>query len=420
MIFLINFSIDSLISQLENEGTTISIIFYDLQKDSVIYSYYPKRRLPPASIQKIITTFTALKVFKPDFTFKTYFFKHKNDLYIFPNADPLLRDSDLNIIAKNLYNLGYRDFSKLYYDDSYFTKSRYPPGWFWNELEEAYAPPISPLVLNEGVFSLVYKTIPKHNFNNLYTRIVKSNKFDYQIVNDTVVVYGDFSRYRSLTFPQKEPEQFFIWSFKNALNKANVKVDSVVGFKKLPEDAQLIYTYDSKPIDSILKYMNVESSNLIAEMILRSIGVWIYSIGDWQNSIKAVKNLLYIEGIDTSFVMIDGSGLSRYNLISPFTFIEIYKSAYKDKALFNRLLGVMVEPGEGTLKNRLKELKGRLKAKTGTLKNTISLTGIIDEKIAFCVIIYGFSGNFNKYRNILDRIVLMLGAGLEPASPNGQ
>lgn len=420
MIFLLSLNLDSLIKEIENEGTTISFAFYDLKSDSIIAHYFPNRRLPPASIQKVITTFTALKVFKKNFSFKTYFFKYKDELYIFPNGDPLLKDSDLNVISKKIYELGYRKFSKLYYDDSYFTKSKYPKGWFWDELDESYAPPIRPLVLNEGIFTLTYKSAPKHNFNNLYVKIVKSNISKYEIINDTIMVYGDFNRISSLTFPQNEPEQFFLWSFKNALYRNGIIVDSVAGFKQLPDDAVLIYTYESKPLDSILKYMNLESSNLIAEMILRSIGAWIYSKGDWENSIKALKNISYLEGVDTNFIMFDGSGLSRYNLISPITFIQIYKSAYKDKEFFRNFLNVLVEPGEGTLKNRLKELKGRLKAKTGTLRNTVSLTGIIDERIAFCIIIYGFNNNAQKYRNIIDSLVLMLGAGLEPASPIGQ
>lgn len=420
MIFLLSLILDSLINELENEGTTISFIFYDLKNDSTIAQYYPNRRLPPASIQKVITTFTALKVFKKNFSFKTYFFRFKDELYVFPNGDPLLKDSDLDVISKKIYELGYRKFSKLYYDDSYFTKSKYPKGWFWDELDESYAPPIRPLVLNEGIFTLTYKFAPKHNFNNLYVKLIKSNVLKYEIISDTILVYGDFNRSSSLTFPQKEPEQFFLWSLKNALYKNNVVVDSVAGFKELPDDAILIYTYESKPLDSILKYMNLESSNLIAEMILRSIGAWIYSRGDWENSIRSLKRILYLEGVDTNFIMYDGSGLSRYNLISPKTFIQIYKSAYKDESFFKDFLNVLVEPGEGTLKGRLKQLKGRLKAKTGTLRNTVSLTGVIDERIAFCIIIYGFNNNPQKYRNIIDNLVLMLGAGLEPASPNGQ
>ncbi len=414
--FLLSLNLDSLIKQIEDEGATISVIFYDLEKDSTIYSYAANRRLPPASIQKLITTFSAMKLFKPDFTFKTYFFKHNDDLYIFPNGDPFLNDSDLNEIAKNLYLLGYRKFSKLYYDDSYFTKSRYPSGWFWDDLEQIYAPPISPLILNGGIFSITYKTVPKHNFSNLYAKLVKSKKKRYELVNDTIVVYGDFTRYKSLTFPQKESEQFFLWSFKNALYKNSIIIDSVAGFRELPDDAKIIYVYDSKPIDSILKYLNKVSSNLIAEMILRSIGVWTYSVGDWNYSIRAVKNILSLEGIDTNFVMMDGSGLSRYNIIASKTFIEIYKSAYGDKNFFNRFLNVMVEPGEGTLSSRLKELRGRLKAKTGTLRNTTSLTGIIDGKVAFCIIVYGFSNNFDRYRNIIDKIVLEFANGNEVVS----
>lgn len=416
MILIFAFNLDSLVKSIENEGTTIAIIFYDLEKDSLIYEYNSKRRLPPASIQKIITTFTAIKVFKSDFKFKTYFFKHNDDLYIFPNADPFLEENKLLKIAKDISSLGYKKFSNLYYDDGYFTKSRYPSGWFWDDIEQAYAPAISPLILNEGLFSIEHKTTPRHNFGNLlYVKLISSNKNDYEIESDTVIVYGDFSKYKNLVFPQKEPEQFFLWSFKNALYKNNIKLENVKGYKKLPDDAELIYTHESSPIDSILKYMNSVSSNLISEIILRSIGVWLYSVGDWKNGVRGVKNILFLEGIDTNFVMIDGSGLSRYNLISAKTFIEIFKSAYKDRQVYERLLSLLVEPGEGTLKNRLLQLKGRLKAKTGTLRNTVSLVGILDEKIAFCIIVYGFNNSAEKYKKIIDKIVL--GTRLERVSP---
>ncbi len=422
MLVLLAFSLDSLelfISKLEETGATISFTLYDLQRKKYIFAYNSKKYLPPASTMKVITTFAIQKAFRSNFTLQTYIFKHGSNLFVYAGADPTLTDDDLLSIASALKNMGITKVETLFYSDDIFTKDRYPPGWTWKDLERIYAPAISPLVLDEGIIYIYYKDSLKHNLSFLYSKAMYDSLTHRKVhvESDTlVVIYGDYYRVKgrwSLALPQKHPEEIFIWSFRNALHRNGIEVSHVGGYRALPEGVNLIYKYPSPPIDAILRKMNEESSNFIAEMLLRFLGAYMYGIGSWENGIKAVKKILADNGIDTNFVMMDGSGLSRYNLVSGEQFIQLYASAYRDPFFFNRFVQVLARPGKGTLKHRFKEFEGKLFAKTGTLKKVSTLSGIFLNRFAFHFTALGFSESMKSFRKKQDTFLSYVFSKLE-------
>ena len=409
LVLLISFpskEIDSLIFEyFEGAGATVALEIYDLKGDSIIYAHNANRRLPPASTLKLITTFAALKYFPRDTRFHTYFFKEGDNLIVFGGGDPTLDNYDLKEISKILKGKGIRYIDTLFYDDGFYTRDRYPYGWLWDDIEMTYAPPISPLVLNEGIIALHYKDTVKGNFHYMFIKTIDTTDTRYEILGDTILVYGDFQRRRWFAFPQRNPEELFLWSLKNALYRDSIKVRFVGGYKKLPEDAYLIYSHPSPPVDSILRYMNKVSSNFTAEVILRNMGTHAYGKGSWVNGLKVIKQILSMEGVDTNFLIVDGSGLSRYNMVSPHVFIQVFRAAYRDPEFFERFLSTLPSPGEGTLKRRFPTYREHLRAKTGTLRGVVSLAGILDGRYAFSIIAYGFQGKISRARKNIDEIL---------------
>ena len=118
-----------------------------------------------------------------------------------------------------------------------------------------------------------------------------------------------------------------------------------------------------------------------------------------------VKHILTLEGVDTNFLIVDGSGLSRYNMISPSVFIDVYRAAYRNPKFFERFTGVLARPGRGTLKRRFLQYRDYLRAKTGSLRGVTSLTGVLDDRYAFVFIAYGFSGKLSRHRKLQDSIM---------------
>jgi D-alanyl-D-alanine carboxypeptidase/D-alanyl-D-alanine-endopeptidase (penicillin-binding protein 4) len=76
---------------------------------------------------------------------------------------------------------------------------------------------------------------------------------------------------------------------------------------------------------------------------------------------------------------VDGSGLSRYNLFTPQSFVYILNKLKNEFGL-ERLKNILPTGGEGTLGAYYKKDAGFIFAKTGTLSNHCALSGFIITK----------------------------------------
>ena len=73
---------------------------------------------------------------------------------------------------------------------------------------------------------------------------------------------------------------------------------------------------------------------------------------------------------------VDGSGLSRYNLATPQSFVYLLNKTKNEFGL-NRLKNILPTGGTGTLSNYYKKYAGSIFAKTGTLSNNCALSGYL-------------------------------------------
>ena len=99
-----------------------------------------------------------------------------------------------------------------------------------------------------------------------------------------------------------------------------------------------------------------------------------------------------------SYVMYDGSGLSRYNYVSSDAIVLLLKHIWNDETLRAPFMAALPVGGQdGTLGNRMKNtvLAGRVQAKTGTISNVRSLSGFVDapsgERFVFSMIANHFT-----------------------------
>lgn len=153
--------------------------------------------------------------------------------------------------------------------------------------------------------------------------------------------------------------------------------------------------------DSYLGTMLKTSSNSMADSTLKAIG-----------GTKALKAFYKQEGLElnsSNFIQADGSGLSYDNKTNCSSQIDLLKLMYRDPS-FDQYKTLLARPGqEGTLKKRLPSLKGKLFGKTGTLKRTASLTGIVETNagtILFCVLTDYLPSAASNFRPKIDAMVL--------------
>ncbi len=139
------------------------------------------------------------------------------------------------------------------------------------------------------------------------------------------------------------------------------------------------------------------SQNLYTELILRALGKMVGTDArrtSDEAGIEAVKAFARNAGIDPGkLIMLDGSGLSRGNLVTAATTLEllVYMSRHRYSTAFRDALPVAGV--DGTLRNRMKGTlaQGNTRAKTGTLSSATSLSGYVlsaaGERLVFSLMI---------------------------------
>ncbi len=136
-----------------------------------------------------------------------------------------------------------------------------------------------------------------------------------------------------------------------------------------------------------------------------------------KNGIKMIDSLITIVGLNpSSYRIVDGSGVSRYNLITANLLVNVLKYFYiKKPQLYQVLYNSFPVAGvDGTLKRRMKNglAYNNVHAKTGTLSGVSSLSGYLtaanNHKIIFSILIQNYTGHASKARSIQDKICEIL------------
>jgi len=133
------------------------------------------------------------------------------------------------------------------------------------------------------------------------------------------------------------------------------------------------------PTKALYKEMLMESDNFIAEQLLLQVSDEVFRELNAEKAIEYIKETYLFDLPDEPF-WVDGSGLSRHNLITPRTMISLVEKIYRlmpDDELF----GLLPTGGRtGTLKYNYQAPVPYIFAKTGTISNHHSMVGFIKTK----------------------------------------
>ncbi len=182
----------------------------------------------------------------------------------------------------------------------------------------------------------------------------------------------------------------------------------------LPE-ARRLAVHRSRPLADLLRTMNKESDNLYAEQVLKALGAErVGPPGSAEKGLRSVKAFLDTLGVNPEeFRLVDGSGLSRSNAVSPEVLVNVLAWMYRQFKLSPEFVSSLPVAGEdGTLAHRLGQFSRLSRAKTGTLKGVSSIAGYAvnrrGEVLAFAVLVNGYSGPVPGIRGLLDEFVKRL------------
>jgi D-alanyl-D-alanine carboxypeptidase/D-alanyl-D-alanine-endopeptidase (penicillin-binding protein 4) len=159
--------------------------------------------------------------------------------------------------------------------------------------------------------------------------------------------------------------------------------------------------------------MNKTSDNLSAENLLKTLGARQKALpGNSQNGVYVENAFLSSFGIDTtSCSIVDGSGVSHYNLLTVDDIVRLLVGIARKPDPFHMIYVSLPIAGiDGTLESRMigTAAQGNVRAKTGTINGVSSLSGYVTtrdgELLAFSMVMENFVLPTRFYQRAQDRI----------------
>ena len=193
-----------------------------------------------------------------------------------------------------------------------------------------------------------------------------------------------------------------------------------------PNETQqtVLATHESHPLSEDVTYTLKVSQNLHAEVLLRDVGVAYSCMGSQGAGLTALREYLPHVGIDPGdFTLVDGSGMSGHDLVTPRAVAKLLSFAAHDpktgapQPWFAAWKASLPVGGvDGTLADRFTAapLKGHVFAKTGTMGEANALSGYLDcasgQTVIFSILVGNHLPGDSEDRDAMDKIVAAIAA----------
>jgi D-alanyl-D-alanine carboxypeptidase/D-alanyl-D-alanine-endopeptidase (penicillin-binding protein 4) len=433
----------------------IGLYIESIDIGETIFAHNEHKLFISASNMKIFTTATALLRFGPGFTYKTNIYYTNSvengvlqgDLIIKGSGDPTIAPRFSNgdsrayfrswadsLIAKGITKIE----GNIVGDESYFTTDRLGFGWQWDDEPFWYSAQISALTFNDNCVDVTIiagdkignspevSLSPQTNYVSIENKAVTTKADSVRTLfitrprlQNKILIRNEFpinkpKMTRSISV--EDPARFFIHVLCEVLEDKGIDLSGDLKIEKNPgqidySNHSLLFTHQSPPLSEIIEVVNKRSQNLYTEQLLVTIAAEYGKDASAAEGIEVVNNTLVRMGISKNeFSMRDGSGLSRFNLISPHT-VSLLLRYMSNHNYFPYVYNSLPSAGvDGTLRSRMKNspAEGYVRAKTGTVGHVRNLSGYVESRSGE---IFLFSFLVNNYllptqsiNNLQDRI----------------
>ncbi len=347
----------------------------------------------------------------------------EGDLFIKGKGDPMLGAGDLDELAAEIASRGVRQADRLVIDASYFDDVVEPPHFSEQPKETAgFRAPIASFGVSRSAVSIVVDAEPDGGPASVriepaagdYLRIGKNEvksvttgatrlKIDIKPKKDhlEVELTGQIRWAKGSWEVRKridDPTRFAGEVLKAALVRHGIKLKSRgIATGPVPTTAKLIASHESATLADAVRLMNKHSDNYIAESVLKTLGAETRTTpgpATWADGTAAVRAYLGKLGLPANGYRADnGSGLFAATEVSAKQIVTILRAAHKDYRIGPDLLASLPVGGvDGTLAKRWKDhaVRGRVRAKTGTLDRVSTLAGYVgvdsEHPLAFAIL----------------------------------
>ncbi len=410
-------------------GANWSFIVTDVTNGNEIISFNADRHIVPASVQKLVTTATAIQLLGHDYTYHTNIEYSgsisddgilNGDLYIRGSGDPSLGstrlDDSLSIervfIKWHSYivNAGIREIDgNIISDESIFDLEMIPRQWLWEDIGNYFGAGASGLTVNENQYTVYFNAgsslgspatvvdsspyIPGMNFINEVTTARAGT-------GDQVYIFGiPYGNERRLTgtvpisarnFPVRgsmpDPPAFISKSFLEFLKDKGIKVTGKHStYRTAPDDGiivagsrQQLGSWESPPLFDIIYHTNHASLNTYSENLLKTIGYKMAGSGSFESGLESLSGFWAGKGSSADLTGLrDGSGLSPVNRVPASSINDLLMISFNHPSFGVFLSSLPLAGYSGSIAGHLhgSRSEGILRAKSGFLSNVRAYAG---------------------------------------------
>ena len=397
---------------------TWGVLVKSLSSDETLFALNAHKLMMPASTQKVLTLAVAADQLGWDYTYKTTVLTIgmvdngvlKGDVVIVGSGDPTFDDWDGFASARfaewaaALKRRGIQKIDgRVIGDDNAFDDEALGAGWAWDDLAASFATSVGALQFNQNAAQLVItpstagqaahvQVTPEAAHLSVLNRTttgggaplsVRPLPHSSTIELDGAIASSAERVLRNVSVPN--PTTYFANAVRDGLMRNGVEVvgpavdiddlDAPLDLTAAAPGAEMV----SKRLTDIGTTMMKMSQNLYAETLLKTIGLQVSGVGSTAAGRVVVDSTLASWGVAAGEALeVDGSGLSRYNLVTPDALAIVLRHVYQDERLRDPFIATLPRAGvDGTLGDRMKGTPAadNVRAKTGSFSNARSVAG---------------------------------------------
>jgi D-alanyl-D-alanine carboxypeptidase/D-alanyl-D-alanine-endopeptidase (penicillin-binding protein 4) len=397
-------------------ATDVSIVVQAVDDPQPILSHLPDVPRSPASVMKIVTTWSALEYLGPAYTWPTeaYFLgdfdgrKLDGDLALKGYGDPYLVVEEVWKLLRSLRRMGLTEITgDLVLDDSHFAIDEPDPGAFDGQPYRTYNVVPNALLMNFKAVQFQFTPDPAHGRVNVATEPVLAN---LEIDNNLALVDGACRGYQAgIAFNHADPESlervvldgsfsrrcnvyrlgrtvlqhdtFAFGLFSSLWKEVGGDFKGELRKAQIPLDATPALVWESKPLGEIVRSINKNSNNVMTRQLLYTLGAEAAGVpGTRANGVAAVRELLAARGLYIDSLMLqNGAGLSRDERASMQLFVDLLRAAYRSPYAPEFIASLSLGGLDGTTRGRFDaaQATGVMHVKTGRLDHVSAVAGYV-------------------------------------------
>ncbi len=373
----------------------------------------PDKPMNPASVMKLVTTYSALELLGPSHVWKTSFYATgilrgevlEGDLIIKGSGDPKLAQEQLWLALKAVRARGVREIrGNIVLDRAAFDASAYEASKFDGDPLRAYNAGPDALLINFKAFALTFT--PDEGAG---TVAVSAEPRGLPVRSSVTLGRGACAEFRAYPVKAKVDAggialtgsysaacgvktwwlhpfelthaQYAAAVIRQLWGEVGGELKGEVRDGGVPQGARLLYEADSQSLAEITRDINKFSNNVMARQLFLTISAETLKIAaSAERSARAIKTWLAEKKIGgDELVMENGSGLSRIERISSGALGRMLVAAYRSPVMPEFISSMPLVAYDGTMRRRLKtrDIAGQAHIKTGSLNDVRSIGGYV-------------------------------------------